>query len=120
MNDHFSPVGKPAPPRPRWPDAFISLMIASRPLARIALVSSQAPRARGGAGEAPIVRPVQILEDAILVLKHHSRLVVLWSAEASPIGGCGTVDSWTLAAAPGRFAASSVRAEPLAEGRLLR
>ena len=46
MNDHFSPVGKPAPPRPRRPDAFISLMIQSRPLSMIALVPSQAPRVR--------------------------------------------------------------------------
>src|SRR5690606_18920064 len=45
MNDHFSPVGKPAPPRPRRPEAFISLMIQSRPFSRIALVPSQWPRA---------------------------------------------------------------------------
>ena len=46
MNDHLSPVGKPAPPRPRKPDAFTSLMIASCPRAIIAAVPSQAPRAR--------------------------------------------------------------------------
>src|SRR5712691_1744195 len=67
MNDHLSPVGKPAPPRPRWPEAFISLTIQSRPFSRIALVPSKAildkgrdtiinevkasgQRGRGGAG----------------------------------------------------------------------
>jgi hypothetical protein len=29
MNDHFSPVGKPAPPRPRSADFFRSLMMSS-------------------------------------------------------------------------------------------
>ena len=33
-NDHFMPVGKPAPPRPRRLEAFISLMIHSGPCAR--------------------------------------------------------------------------------------
>src|SRR5262245_35354229 len=46
MSDHFSPVGKPAPPRPRRPEAFTSLTMASRPLSRMALVPSQAPRLR--------------------------------------------------------------------------
>ena len=46
MNDHFIPVGNPAPPRPRRPDAFISSMIASRPRAMIAAVPSQSPRLR--------------------------------------------------------------------------
>ena len=45
MNDHFSPVGKPAPPRPRRPEAFISLTIQSRPLSMMPAVSSHAPRA---------------------------------------------------------------------------
>ena len=33
-NDHFMPVGKPAPPRPRRLEAFISSMIHSGPCAR--------------------------------------------------------------------------------------
>src|ERR1700761_9064823 len=32
-NDHFMPVGKPAPPRPRRPEAFMVLMIHSGPSA---------------------------------------------------------------------------------------
>jgi hypothetical protein len=46
MNDHLSPVGKPAPPRPRRPEAFTSLMMPVAALLEIALVPSQAPRAR--------------------------------------------------------------------------
>src|SRR5436190_17153506 len=46
MNDHFSPVANPAPPRPRCPDALTSLMMASRPRASISFVPSQAPRRR--------------------------------------------------------------------------
>src|SRR5262245_22334595 len=46
MNDHFSPVANPAPPRPRCPDALTSLTSQSRPFAMIALVPSQAPRPR--------------------------------------------------------------------------
>ena len=30
MNDHLSPVGNPAPPRPRSPDAFTVSMTCSR------------------------------------------------------------------------------------------
>ena len=30
---HLTPVGKPAPPRPRRPEAFISSMTASEPMA---------------------------------------------------------------------------------------
>src|SRR4029079_1707354 len=29
MNDHFSPVGKPAPPRPRRPESFTTLTISA-------------------------------------------------------------------------------------------
>jgi hypothetical protein len=49
MKDHFRPVGKPAPPRPRRPDFFISSMMASWPRSISALVLSQAPRARAPA-----------------------------------------------------------------------
>ena len=58
--------------------------------------------------EAPVMEAVEVLEDAILVRKHHSRLVVVWSLELSPTGGLGTPASLTFAAAPGFLAASSV------------
>ena len=45
MKLHFMPVGKPAPPRPRRPDALIISMIASWPMAISLAVSSQSPRA---------------------------------------------------------------------------
>ena len=45
MNDHFVPVGKPAPPRPRSPDALMTSMILSWPSSSSALVLSQSPRA---------------------------------------------------------------------------
>jgi len=44
MKLHFIPVGKPAPPRPRRPDAFTLSMIASCPAAISAFVPSQSPR----------------------------------------------------------------------------
>src|SRR5580704_4287504 len=49
MNDHLRPVGKPAPPRPRNPESFISWTIQSRPLWISSLVPSHAPRARAPA-----------------------------------------------------------------------
>ena len=69
MNDHLRPVGKPAPPRPRRPDAFIS---ADDPvLAFIDQALRIVPSAaRTGAFEAPIAEAVEIGEDAILVLEH--------------------------------------------------
>ncbi len=78
MNDHFRPVGKPAPPRPRRPDALISLMMPSRPSLedRLGVVPGAA---RTRAREAPVVQAVEVREDAVLVLQHHSRLVVLSS-----------------------------------------
>ena len=76
MKDHLRPVGKPAPPRPRRPDAFISEMIQSLPFSMMALVPSQAPRCRAPF-EAPVAEAVEIGEDAVLVGKHH----------LSPFGG---------------------------------
>src|SRR5690606_22460932 len=46
MNDILSPVGKPAPPRPRNPDSLTCSTIQSRPLAISSLVPSQSPRRR--------------------------------------------------------------------------
>src|ERR1700761_3174544 len=51
MNDHFMPVGKPAPPRPRRPEAFISLMIQSLPFLISSPVPSQSPRLRAASRE---------------------------------------------------------------------
>src|SRR5918995_142127 len=46
MNDILSPVGKPAPPRPRRPDSLTCSTIQSRPLRIRASVPSQSPRRR--------------------------------------------------------------------------
>ena len=43
MNDHLRPEGKPAPPRPRRPDAFMSAMIVSGPRSTSSLVLCQSP-----------------------------------------------------------------------------
>ena len=73
MNDHFSPVGKPAPPRPRRPDFFISSMIQSRPFSSRNLVPSQAPRIFA-ACEVGRMEAVEIGENAVFVLKHRRSL----------------------------------------------
>ena len=67
-----------------------------------------AARARGL--EPPAVQPVEILEDAVLVLQHQRGLGL------RPLlsGGFGTAASRTLAALPGRLASASVRAAPTA------
>src|ERR671936_588205 len=53
MNDHLRPVGKPAPPRPRKPDSFTSLMIHSLPFSRMRLVPFHAPRRRAFSSRQP-------------------------------------------------------------------
>ena len=45
MNDHLSPVGKPAPPRPRSPDDFTSSIVASRPISSARAIPSYPPMA---------------------------------------------------------------------------
>ncbi len=69
MNDHFRPVGKPAPPRPRRPDAFISLTIQSRPFSMMTFGAIPGA-ATARAFETPIIEAVEIGEDAILVGEH--------------------------------------------------
>ena len=51
MNDHFRPLGKPAPPRPRRPEPFISEMMVSGPRSTISLVLYQSPWRTGDAGQ---------------------------------------------------------------------
>ena len=44
MNDHFSPVEKPAPPRPRRPEFLMLSMIQAGPMAIMSAVAFQQPR----------------------------------------------------------------------------
>ena len=66
MNDHLSPVGKPAPPRPRRPGL---LDLVDDPVAALEdqLLGAVPIAARARAGEPPIVLAVEVGEDAVLV-----------------------------------------------------
>ncbi len=61
MKDHFRPVGKPAPPRPRRPEFLTSSMIQSRPLAISAPVPSHCPRRRA-AGRRQSCSPYRLVK----------------------------------------------------------
>ena len=98
------PVGKLAPPRPRRPEAFITLTMASRPVSMIALVPSQSPRRR--ARPDPVVQAVEVGEDAVLVGQHMA-LHLPVSVEPAFGRGMGARD---LGAAPRRLAARRRRA----------
>src|SRR6516164_6833591 len=74
MNDHFRPVANPAPPRPRWPEAFTSLMIA--------LVTSQAPR-RLAPSRPQSCWPYRFLK--IRSLSASISCVSLWASLAAPV-----------------------------------
>ena len=60
--------------------------------------------ARAGALEAPVVKAVEIGEDAVLVLEHHGRL------DESSVGGFGVAASRTFAGSPGFLASASLNA----------
>ena len=44
MNDHLSPVGKPAPPRPRNPDSFTMSVTRTGSMARACSSAAYPPR----------------------------------------------------------------------------
>src|SRR5581483_9448775 len=87
-----------------------SLHLVDNPVA--ALVEDVLGAVPGAAGarslELPVVKPVKILEDAILVCEHR------YCPLLSPIGGWGTAASRTSAALPGFFALLSLNAGPAA------
>src|SRR5262249_22607574 len=68
------------------------------------------------AGEPPVVLAVEVLEDAVPVVKHRQCLPVFLPRGLSPTGEAGTAASRTLAGSPGRLAASSCSGLPAAAG----
>src|SRR6516164_6503775 len=100
MNDHLSPVGKPAQPR--------GLHLIDDPIAALLQdgLGAIPSTARTGALEAPVVEAIEIREDAILAREHHDRLF----ADESPMGDLGTAASRTFADAPAVLASASPNA----------
>ena len=67
MKDHFMPVTKPAPPRPRKPDLHSST-IHARPFRTKSFVPSQSPRL--GTPQTRFAQSVEVGENSVLILQH--------------------------------------------------